>query len=88
MIYLEGDCVHGSRSIVFKWHKRFRDGRASIDDDERPERQTEIGDAMIDDIRPTVQEDGRITVREISESFDLTISTIHTIVTEKLKLEC
>ena len=60
---------------------------ASIDDDERPGNPTEIGDAMIDDIRHAVQEDGRITVRDTSESFDLTISTIHTIVTEKLKLE-
>ena len=38
-----------------------------IDEDERPGRPTEIGDAMIDDIRHAVQEDGRITVREISE---------------------
>ena len=42
--------VHVSISMVFKWHKRFRDGRESIDDDERPGRPTEIGDAMIDDI--------------------------------------
>ena len=62
------------------------EGRASIDDDERPERQTEIGDAMIDYILHAVQDD-RITVREISESFDLSISTMHTILTEKLKLE-
>ena len=42
----------------------------SIDDEERPGRPTEIGDAMIYDIRHAVQEDSRITVREISESFD------------------
>ena len=47
--------------MVFKWHKRFRDERASINDDERPGRPTEIGDVMIDDIRHAVQEDGRIT---------------------------
>ena len=58
---------HVSRSIVFKWHKRFGDGRASIHEDERPGRPTEIGDAIIDDIRHAVLEDGSITVREISE---------------------
>ena len=47
-----------------------------------PEGQRKIGDAMIDDIRHAVQEDGKITVREISESFDLSVSTIHTILTE------
>ena len=42
--------VHVSILMVFKWHKRFRDGREYIDDDGRPGRPTEIGDAMIDDI--------------------------------------
>ena len=87
MIDMAGDGAHVSRSMVFKWHKRFRDGRESIDDDERPGRPTEIGDAIIDDIRHAVQEDGRITVREISELFDLSTSTVHTILTENLKLE-
>ena len=68
MIDMAGYGVHVSRSMVFKWHQRFRDGRASISEDERPGRQTKIDDAMIDDIRHAVQEDARITVREISES--------------------
>ena len=72
MIYMVGDGVHVSRSIIFKWHKRFRDGQASKDCDERPGRPTMIADAMIDDICHVVQE-GRITVREILESFDLSI---------------
>ena len=46
----------GKWYIVFKWHKRFRDGRESIDDNERAGRPTEIGDAMIDDIRHAVLE--------------------------------
>ena len=56
MIDTATDGVHVSRSMVFKWHKRFRDRRVSIDDDERPGRPTEIGDATIDDIRHAVQE--------------------------------
>ena len=86
MVDMADDGVHVSRSMVFKWQKRFQDGRASIGDDERPWRPMEIGDAMIDDIRHAVQ-DGMITVKEISESFELLISTIHTILTEKLKIE-
>ena len=66
MIDMAGDGVHVSRSWVFKWYKRFRDGLVSIDDNERPGRPTEIVDAMIDDIRHAVQEDARVTVREIS----------------------
>ena len=54
--------VHVSISMVFKWHKRFRDGRKSIDDDERPGRPTEFGDAMIDDIIHAVQEGGHLPV--------------------------
>ena len=50
------DGVHVSISMVLKWHKIFRDGRESIDDEKRPGRPTELGDAMIDDIRHAVQE--------------------------------
>ena len=50
--------VHVFRSMVFKWHKRFREGQESIDDDEITRRPTEIVDAMIDDIRHVVQEGG------------------------------
>ena len=50
-----------------------------------PGRSTKIGDAMIDDIRHAVQEDGRISGWEISESFDLSVSTIDTTLIEKLK---
>ena len=56
MIDTAGDGVRVSRSMVFKWHTRFWDGWMSINDDEKPVRPTEIGDAMIDDIRQAVQE--------------------------------
>ena len=54
------DGVHVFISMILKWHKIFRDGRESIDDDKRPGMQTEFGDAMIDDIRHAVQEGVRI----------------------------
>ena len=54
------DGVHVSISMVLKWHKIFRDRRESIDDDKRPGRPTEFGDAMIYDIRHAVQEGVRI----------------------------
>ena len=73
MIDMAGDSVHVPRSMEFKLHKRFRDGRVSIDDDKRPGRPREIGDTMSDDIRHAIQKDGRITEREISESFDFSV---------------
>ena len=39
-----------------QWYLSGKEGRESIDDDERPGRPTEIVDAMKDDIRHTVQE--------------------------------
>ena len=60
MVDTAGDGVHVSISMVLKRHKIFRDGRESIDDDKRPGRPTEFGDAMIDDIRHAVQEGIRI----------------------------
>ena len=54
------DGVHVSISMVLKWHKIFRDGWASIEDDKRSRRPTEFGDAMVDDIRHAVQEGVRI----------------------------
>ena len=58
MIGTAGDGVHLSRPMVFKRHTRFWDGLESIDDNERPGRPTEIGDAIIDDIRHAVQKGG------------------------------
>ena len=60
MIETAGYGVHNSRLMVFKWHKRFQDGRESLDDDERPRRPMEIGDAMIGEIRLAVQDGPRI----------------------------
>ena len=57
MTDIAGDGVNVSRSMVFKWHKGFWYGRASIDDNERPGRLTEVGNATIDDILHAVQKD-------------------------------
>ena len=61
-----GDGVLVSISMVLKWHKIFRDGRESIDDDKRHGRPTEFGDAMIEDFRHAVQE--RVRIRSLFSS--------------------
>jgi len=56
------------KTAIYKWVKRFSDGRESVTDEERPERpatsRTEEDSAKVHQI---VRENRRLTVRSIAE---------------------
>ena len=44
------------RTACFKWHERFKDGRQSIEDDERPGRpSTSTDDPQVDKIKSSLK---------------------------------
>ncbi|MES9881798.1 MAG: helix-turn-helix domain-containing protein [Sedimenticola sp.] len=57
-----------SRALVFKWHKRFRDGRQSIDDHPRCGRKAVSADTLSANVRKLLDEDRRSTVKDIADS--------------------
>ncbi|UYV71570.1 hypothetical protein LAZ67_8003713 [Cordylochernes scorpioides] len=62
-----GDAVMSQRR-VFKWYKRFKDGREDTADNERSGRpSTSTTPEKVDKVLELVREDRRITVREVAE---------------------
>ena len=54
--------------VCFKWHKRFKGGRQSIDDDERPERPSTLTvDSLVDKINTLVRANRCLTIRELAK---------------------
>ena len=62
-----GDIVM-KRTACFKRHERFKGGRQSIDDDERPGRSsTSTDDPNVDKINTLVRSNRRLTIRALAE---------------------
>jgi hypothetical protein len=56
-----------SRSLVFKRHKRFSDGRGSLMDDSREGRPSfKTSDVVKNEVRDVIDGDRRLTVREVA----------------------
>ena len=76
-----------NRASVFEWHKRFKEGRESVRDDERCGRSMEVRTPeLIGQIKNFMDKDRRVSIETISAQFDINVGTIHTIIREELKI--
>ena len=75
-----------SRALVFKWHKRFREGRDSIEDDERCGRSASVRPTMVQQVRNLINEDRRFTVRTLSSEIGVSKNTVHRILKNDLHM--
>ena len=55
------------RSIVFKWHERFRNGRKNLDDEVRSGRPRSISTFVKQKIGDVLDVDRRVTVRGLAD---------------------
>ena len=70
-----------------RWHKRFKNGRLSVEDDERSGRPfTSTDDPHIDEINTLVRANRRLTVRELAEDCGISVGSCHHILTEELNM--
>ena len=77
-----------NRASVFEWHKRFKEGRESVRDDERCGRSKEVRTPeLIGQIKNFMDKDCRVSMETISAQFDISVGTIHKIIREKLKMQ-
>ena len=75
------------RASVFEWHKRFKEGRESVRDDERCERSKEVRTPeMIGQIKNFMDKDRHVSIETISAQFDVSVGTVHTIIREEQKI--
>jgi hypothetical protein len=74
-----------SRSLVFKWHKRFSDGRGSLMDDKRERRPSfKTSDVVKNEVRDVVDGDRRLAVREVADKCVISKTTVHEILVQEL----
>ena len=68
-----GDCTM-SRTRLFKWHRRFKEGREEVEDDHRSGRPfTSRTDENVERVRQKVRSDRRLTVRMIADELGMNI---------------
>ena len=76
-----------NRALVFEWHKRFKEGREYVKDDERCGRSKEVNTPeLIGQIKNFMNKDRRVSIETISVQFDVSVGTVHTINHEELKM--
>ena len=76
-----------NRASVFEWHKRFKEGRVTVRDDERCGRSKEVRTPeLIRQIKNFMDKNCRGSIETISAQFKVSVETIHTIIREELKM--
>ena len=77
-----------NQASVFEWHKRFKEGRESVRDDERSGRNKEVRTPdLIGQIKNFMDKDRRVSIQTISAQFDVSMGTIHIIIRKELKMQ-
>lgn len=74
------------RALIFKWHKRFSDGRESIEDDKGRGRKTSMTATSVGAVKDVIDRDRRYTVRDVCDITGLTRGTVHRILTDNLNM--
>jgi histone-lysine N-methyltransferase SETMAR len=75
------------QTAVYKWIRRFQEGREDLEDDPRIGRpKTSRNDEKVNAVRNLIDEDQRITVIQVAESLDISCGTVHSILHEDLGL--
>ena len=76
-----------SRSLVFKWHKRFSDGRDSLMGDKREGRPSfKTSDVVKNEVCNVIDSDRRLTVREVANKCAIPKTTVHAILVQELHM--
>ena len=76
-----------NRASVFDWHKRFKEGRESVRDDERYGRSKEVNTPeLIGQIENFIDKDRRVSIETIRAQFDESVGTVHIIIREELMM--
>ena len=69
-----------NRASVSEWHKRFKEGRQSLRDDERYERSKELRTpVLIGQIKNFMDKDRRVSIETICAQFDVSVGNVRKI---------
>ena len=68
-----------SRALVFKWHEIFKNGRKSVEDNDRCGGERSIRSTLTTKMKEMVDAERRATVRGISADLGISASTVYNI---------
>ena len=76
-----------NRASVFEWHKRFKEARESVRDDEWCGRSNEVRTReLIGQTKNFMNKDRRVSKETISAQFNVSVGTVYTIIREEMKM--
>ena len=76
-----------NQASVLEWHKRFKEGRESVRDDERCGRSKEVRTPeLIGQMKNFMDKDRCVSIETISAQFDVSVGTVQTIICKELKM--
>jgi len=82
-----GDAAVLSSAQVFRWNKTFKDGRDSVEDEQRAWRpSTSRNENNVARVEAVLDRDRRLNVRLIAEELGLSKTDVHQIITEDLHM--
>ena len=74
------------RALVYKWHKRFREGRNTVKADSRTGRPSVIDVDLMTSIEDLVKTDRRVSIRDLEDATGASRGTVHNIL-KKLNMK-
>ena len=76
-----------SRSVVFKWHKAFKEGRENVEDDPHSGRPiSSTNDQNVELVQAVMVKERRLSVRVIAKETGLDKNAVHSILTDHLHM--
>ena len=73
---------------VFEWHKRFKEGRESVKDDERCGKSKKVRTPeLIGQIKNFIDKDCRVSIEIINAPFNVSVGIVHSVIHEELKMQ-
>ncbi|KAI6646966.1 hypothetical protein LOD99_9060 [Oopsacas minuta] len=76
-----------SKATIYRWIERFDNGDEELHDDPRPGRPTSSKThSNIERVQTILDEDRRISLRELEERVGISKTTLHSIITENLEM--
>ena len=83
--------IYGPQTIsvhtVFRWDKAFKVGKFSVEDDTGPERpKTSVTKANIAAVKIVVEQDARLSVKDIASCTGISEGSVQTILKKRLNL--
>ena len=75
------------KTMVYEWHRRFREGRVTVEDEDRPGAPAiAINQENVAQVQHLILANPRLTVRKIAGTLDISIGSAHAILSEQLGL--